>query len=69
MYLEIGNTLYSGFIKTDDSTITFSSGQADLLDQQIVALMYGAIAGPSAYSAPIITEIRTQPQWHERLAA
>jgi hypothetical protein len=59
VYLEIGNTLYSGFIKTDDDQTFFLQGQADSLDQQIVALIHGAIAGPSAYSAPTITEIRT----------
>jgi hypothetical protein len=69
VYLEIGNTLYSGFIKTDDDQTFFLQGQADSLDQQIVALMHGAIAGPSAYSAPTITEIRTQPQRYEQLAA
>jgi hypothetical protein len=69
MYLEIGNTLYSGFIKTDDEQAILLEGPADSLDQQIVALMHGAIAGPSAYSAPTITEIHAQPQWYERLAA
>jgi len=69
VYLEIGNTLYSGFIKADDDQPFFLQGQADSLDQQIVALMHGAIAGPSAYSAPTITEIRRQPQWYEHLAA
>lgn len=68
VYLEIGNTLYSGFIKTDDEQPLFLQGQADSMDQQIVALMQSAIAGPAAHSAPTITEIRST-QWHERLAA
>jgi hypothetical protein len=69
VYLEIGNTLYSGFIKTDDEEPLFLQGQADSLDQQIVALMQSAIAGPFAYPTPTITEIRVQPEWHERVAA
>jgi hypothetical protein len=69
VYLEIGNTLYSGFIKTEDEQPLFLHGDADSVDQQIVALIQNAIAGPSAYSVPTITEIRTQPEWHELLAA
>jgi hypothetical protein len=69
VYLEIGNTLYSGFIKTEDEEPLFLQGYADSMDQQIVALIQNAIAGPSAYSVPTITEIRTAPQWHDLLAA
>jgi hypothetical protein len=69
VYLEIGNTLYSGFIKTDDEQAFFLQGQAVSLDQQVVALMHRALSGPFAHSAPTITEIRARPQSYERRLA
>ncbi len=69
VYLEIGNTLYSGFIKTDAEQPLFLQGHAASVDHQLVAVMQNAIAGPSAYSTPTITVIRTEPQWHDRVAA
>jgi hypothetical protein len=70
VYIEIGNTRYSGFIKTDRQQPIFLQGHADSVGQQIVALIQSAIAAPPTTSAPTITEIRAQPQWwDERLAA
>jgi hypothetical protein len=70
VYIEIGNTRYSGFIKTDEEQPSFLQGSADALDQEIVARIYSALAVPSPMSAPPVTEIRPQPQWwYERLAA
>jgi hypothetical protein len=70
VYIEIGNTRYSGFIKTEQREPVFLQGHADSMDQQIVALIQSALASPLQSSAPTITEIRPQSQlWHERLAA
>jgi hypothetical protein len=67
VYIEIGNTRYSGFIKTDQAPPVFLRGHADSMDQQIVALIQRAIAAPPTTSAPTITEIRAQSQWwHEQ---
>lgn len=68
-YFEIGNTRYSGFIKTDQAEAFFFQGHTDFLDYQIPTLIQSGIAGPPPTSAPTITEIHTQTPWHERLAA
>jgi hypothetical protein len=70
VYIEIGNTRYSGFVKTEQQKPVFLQGHADSMDQQIVALIQSVIAAAPPSSAPTITEIRPQSQWwHERLAA
>jgi hypothetical protein len=58
-YLEIGNTRYSGFIKTSRQQAVFLQGLAEDLDQQTVFLIQRAISTPAKPSAPI-TEIYTQ---------
>jgi hypothetical protein len=61
-YLEIGSTLYSGFIKTEQGPLLLQ-GSADYLDQHIVSLIQRAISAPVSLSAPI-TEIHRQvPQY------
>lgn len=61
-YLEIGSTLYSGFIKTEQGPLLLQ-GSADHLDQHIVTLIHRAISAPVSLSAPI-TEIHRQvPQY------
>lgn len=45
VYLEVGNTLCSGYIKADAvEHVLFLQGPAGALDQQIVALLYDVIA-------------------------
>jgi hypothetical protein len=58
-YLEIGNTRYSGFIKTNRQQTVFLQGLAEDLDQQTVSLIQRAISAPAKPTAPI-TEIYTQ---------
>ena len=66
-YLEIGNTRYSGFITTGQQQSALFEGQADSLDQQIIALVQRAMSLAPAHPASI-TEIYTQTPKHEHLA-
>ena len=68
VYVEIGNTRYSGYIRLDRQQPTFLQGQADYLDQQIVAAIQRAIVTPVTPS-PSITKIQTAAMRYESLAA
>jgi hypothetical protein len=68
VYIEIGNTRYSGFIKSGQQQVTFLQGRANTLDQQIVALIHSAISASATPSAST-TEIHTQTRQHEHVAA
>jgi len=65
-YLEIGNTQYSGFITTSEQSPALFEGNADSMDQQIVALVQKAVSATPAHPASI-TEIYTPTQKHEHL--
>jgi hypothetical protein len=68
IYIEIGNTRYSGFIKPDQQQPTYLQGRADSLDQQILALIQGSLLQFPAHSR-FITEIHISARPHELLAA
>jgi hypothetical protein len=67
-YIEIGNTRYSGFIKRGWQQPIFLQGQADAMDQQLVAVVQNSILPPPMHPAAI-TEIRTGKARYELLAA
>ncbi len=69
VYLEIGDTRYSGFIEVhQQQQPIFLQGDADSLDQQILALIQEALVLPPTHSASV-TGIRIQTPWHELVAA
>ena len=68
-YLEIGNTRYSGYIKKSGQRPVYLQGQADALDQRIVAAIESAVF-PRPLSSNTISEIRiASPLDDERVAA
>jgi hypothetical protein len=61
-YVEIGTTLYSGFIKTDQGPIFFE-GSTDHLDQSVVSLIQRYISVPTPSVAPITEFHARAPQY------
>jgi hypothetical protein len=66
-YLEIGNTRYSGYLRSDMRPPTFVQGQADLLSQQVATSVRKAITAPVVASRPV-TEIHVQT-WRQEIVA
>ncbi|MGH7102883.1 MAG: hypothetical protein ACREFJ_10855 [Acetobacteraceae bacterium] len=66
-YLEIGNTRYSGYIKTEQGPILLD-GDVNSLDQQIVSVLEAYTSG-AAFSTPTIVEVYASAPQHDLLAA
>jgi len=67
VYIEVGNTRYSGFVQVKQQQPIYIQNDAASLDQNILALIQSAILSPT--SATAVTEIRSKAPWHDRLAA
>jgi hypothetical protein len=67
-YLEVGNTRFSGYIRSDRRPPTFLQGRMEDLDQRIVGSIQRAFS-PTFTPSPLVTEIHTQARQYERLAA
>jgi hypothetical protein len=58
-YLEIGDTRYSGFVKAAQQQPTFLEGDADYLDQRVLALIRNALSLPTRSASIREIHIRT----------
>jgi hypothetical protein len=66
-YLEVGNTAYSGFIKTEQGPFLLQ-GVADYLDQQVISLIQRGVCESVPITASV-SDIYTQVPQYDRLAA
>jgi hypothetical protein len=67
-YIEIGNTKFSGFVKTEGQEPLYLEGRLNELDQRAIALIQDAILPPVMSSEPI-SQIRFDEAVYAQLAA
>jgi hypothetical protein len=68
-YIEIGNTRFSGYIRSSDASPVYLQGDAARLDQSVLVLIQESLFASSSSRSAAISNIWIQGPERERLAA